>query len=176
MSVDKRPRTAGICLALGALFAVAYLGLLAAELAGIHLSFDAGPVTIYALFVGVAVIAGALACWRTTRLMEGAVAGCWALVTGTAMWSLGWVSLNYASWDSTHWYLFWLQDGAIGDFHPSGSTNLGAFLLQDMYEPRFSISLLSVVIGVAGGFVGSAMVSAPRTLARRFGRITATKS
>jgi hypothetical protein len=75
MSVDRRPRTAGICLALGTLFAVAYVGLLAADFVGIHLSFDTGPVTIYALFVGVAVIAGALACWRTTRLSEGAVAG-----------------------------------------------------------------------------------------------------
>src|SRR5215471_14367323 len=83
MSVDKRPRTAGICLALGALFAVAYVGFLAADFAGIQLSFDTGPVTIYALFVGVAVIAGALACWRTARFSEGAVAGCWALVIGT---------------------------------------------------------------------------------------------
>ena len=42
---------AGICLALGTLFAVAYVGLLAADLAGLHLSFDRGPVTINALFV-----------------------------------------------------------------------------------------------------------------------------
>jgi len=176
MSVDKRPRTAGLCLALGALFAVAYVGFLAADFAGIHLSFDTGPVTIYALFVGVAVIAGALACWRTARFSEGAVAGCWALVIGTAMWSLGFVPLSYALWGGAQWYRFWLQDGAIGDFHRSGGTSLGAFLLQDMYGAMAAHQVLSVAIGVAGGFLGSAIVWASRTLARGPGHMTTTKT
>jgi len=176
MSLDKRPRTAGICLALGTLFAVAYVGLLAADFADINLSFNTGPVTIYSLFIGVAVIAGALACWRTTRLREGAVAGCWALVLGTAMWSLGFVPLSYALWGSARWYHFWLQDGAIEDFHRSGGNNLGAFLLQDMYGAMVAHQVLSVGIGVAGGFLGSAIVWALRTLARGLGRITTTKT
>ena len=176
MSVDKRPRTAGISLALGTLFAVAYVGLLAADFAGIHLSLDGGPVTIYSLFAGVAVIAGALACWRTARLREGAVAGCWALVIGTALWSLGFVPLSYALWDSAPWYHFWLQDGAIEDFRRSGATNLGAFLLQDMYGAMVAHQVLSVVIGVAGGFLGSAIVWAPRTLARNLSHMTTTKT
>jgi hypothetical protein len=176
MSMDKRPRTAGTCLALGTLFAVAYVGLLAADFAGIHLSLNAGPVTIYALFVGVAVIAGALACWRTTRLREGAVAGCWALVIGTAMWSLGFVPLSYALWGSAHWYHFWLQDGAIEDFHHSGGMNLSAFLLQDMYGAMVAHQVLSVAIGVAGGFLGSAIVWGSKTLARGLGHITMTKT
>jgi hypothetical protein len=166
MSLDKRPRTAGICLALGALFAVAYVGLLAADFAAIHLSLNAGPATIYGLFIGVAVIGGVLACWRTTRLREGAVAGCWALVIGTAVWSLGFVPLSYALWGSARWYHFWLQDGAVGDFHRSGGTNLSVFLLQDMYGAMVAHQVLSVAIGVAGGFLGSAIVWASRTLAR----------
>ena len=176
MSLDKRPRTAGICLALGTLFAVAYVGLLAADFAVIHVSLNAGPATIYALFIGVAVIAGVVACWRTMRLREGAVAGCWALVVGTAMWSLGFVPLSYALWDSARWYHFWLQDGAIEDFHHSGGTNLSAFLLQDMYGAMAAHQVLSVAIGVAGGFLGSAIVWALRTLARGLGRTTTTKT
>ena len=54
-SVDSKPWIAGICLALGTLFAFAYLGILAADFADIHLSFGGGPVTIYSLFGGVAV-------------------------------------------------------------------------------------------------------------------------
>ena len=176
MSLDKRPRTAGICLALGTLFAVAYVGLLAADFAVLPVSLNAGPATIYALFIGVAVIAGVLACWRTTRLREGAVAGCWALVIGTAMWGLGFVPLSYALWGSARWYNFWLQDGAIEDFHRSGGTNLSAFLLQDMYGAMVAHQVLSVAIGVAGGFLGSAIVWAPRTLARGLSHITTTKT
>jgi hypothetical protein len=137
---------------------------------------DRGPVTIYALFVGVAIVAGALACWRTARLREGAVAGCWALVIGTAMWSLGFVPMSYALWGSAHWYHLWLQDGAIEDFHRSGGTNLGAYLLQDMYRAMVAHQVLSVGIGVAGGFLGSAIVWAPRTLARGLSHITTTKT
>jgi hypothetical protein len=76
--LGKRSRTAGISLAVGALFAAAYVGLLAAELAGAQLSFDRGAVTVYALFAAAGMLAGAMAYRRTTRLTDGSVAGCWA--------------------------------------------------------------------------------------------------
>jgi hypothetical protein len=164
MRVDKRPPAARICLAAGTLFALSYVGLLAADIAGIQLSFDQGPVTIYALFGGVSVLAGALVCRRATRLVHGAVAGCWALVAGTAIWSLGWVPLNYALWGGAHWYRFWQQDGAIADFHRQGGPSLGAFLLQDMYGAMVAHQVLSVVIGIAGGLVGGAIARVPVAL------------
>ena len=175
MRVDKRSRTAGIYLAIGTLFALSYVGLLATEIAGIQLSIDRGPVTVYALFAGAGVLAGALTYWRTTRLLHGAIAGCWALVIGTAMWSLGWVSLNYVLWGGARWHRFWLQDGAIADFYRQGGPDLGAFLLQDMYGAMVAHQLLSVVIGIAGGFAGSGIVRAPMALARRLRRTTATQ-
>ena len=70
-----------------------------------------------------------------------------------------------ALWGSARWYHFWLRDGAIEDFHHSGGTNLGAFLLQDMYGAMVAHQALSVAIGVAGGFLGSAIVWALKTLA-----------
>jgi hypothetical protein len=92
------------------------------------------------------------------------------------MWSLGFVPLSYALWGSARWYRFWLQDGAVGDFHRSGGKNLGAFLLQDMYGAMVAHQVLSVAIGVAGGFLGSAIVWASRPLARSLGQMTTTKT
>jgi hypothetical protein len=156
-SFDKFPRTEGISLGCGALFAATYLGFLVRDFAGSSLGIDDGPVTLYTLFVGVALLAGAAASVRSQRLRVGVVAAIWALVIGTAIWSLGVLLLNYALWGSPHWYQFWLQDGAVDDFHRSGSHDLGAFLLQDLQGALFFHQVLSAVIGAIGGFVGGSV-------------------
>lgn len=170
------PRTMGISLALGGLFAMAYLGILACEIAGIQLSFDTGSGTIYALFVGAAFIAGALASLRTQRLRDGVVASAWALVTGTAIWSLGMLLLNYSLWGSPHWYQFWQGDGALNDFRQSGSTDLAVFLLQDMQGALFFHPILSAVIGTVGGFIGGSLILGPLVLWRRLRRFAVTRA
>jgi hypothetical protein len=50
LSFAKYPRMMGITLALGVIFAIVYLGLLGFETAGVQLSFDTGPTTVYAIF------------------------------------------------------------------------------------------------------------------------------
>src|SRR5262249_40679793 len=129
LSFAKYPRTMGICLGLGALFAAVYLGLLTRDFAGVSWGPDDDPTLLYSLFVGIALVAGVAASLRAQQLRDGIVAGVWALLIGTALWSLGTLLLNYTLWGSAHWYHFWLQDGAIDDFHQSGSHDLNAFLL-----------------------------------------------
>jgi hypothetical protein len=169
VAFDRYSRTMGISLGFGVLFAVAYLGILACEFAGIQLSFDTGSGTIYALFVSAALFAAALASLRTQRLRDGVVASCWALVIGTAIWSLGVLVLNYALWGSPHWYAFWQGDGAIDDFRQSGSTDLAVFLLQDLQGALFFHPMLSAVIGAIGGLVGGGLVCVPAALWRLLG-------
>jgi hypothetical protein len=173
-SFDKYPRTMPISLGLAVLFALAYIGILACEFVGIQLSFDTGPATIYALFVGMALLAGALASIRTQRFRDGVVASCWALVMGTAIWSLGVLLLNYALWDSPQWYAFWQGDGAIDDFRRSGSTSLTLFLLQDLHGALFFHPLLSMVIGVIGGVFSTSLVLGFAVFTRRLRRLTPT--
>jgi hypothetical protein len=167
VSFDHFVRTIGISLALGMLFAAAYLGILACEFVGIQLSFDTGPGTIYSVFVAAALLAGALASMRTQRLRDGVVTSGWALVMGTAIWSLGVLLLNYALWGSPHWYQFWQGDGAIEDFRRSGSTDLAVFLLQDLQGALFFHPLLSAAIGAVGGFIGGCLTLEPLLLWRR---------
>jgi hypothetical protein len=176
VSFDKFSRTMGISLRGGVLFALAYDGLLGCEFAGIQLSIDTGAVTIYVLFVGVAVLAGAAASVRTQRLRDGVAASCWALVMGTAIWSLGALLLNYALWGSPHWYQFWLGDGAVDDFHRSGSRDLAAFLLQDLQGALFFHQLLSAVIGAIGGGVGGGLALGAAALWRVLRRPTLTRA
>jgi hypothetical protein len=167
VSFDKFPRAVGMSLGFGVLFAATYLGFLARDFAGSSLGIDDGPVTLYTLFVGVALLAGAAASVRSQQLRAGVVAAMWALVIGTAIWSLGVLPLNYALWGSPHWYQFWLQDGAIDDFHRSGSRDLGAFLLQDLQGALFFHQVLSAVIGTIGGFVGGSVALGSARLWRR---------
>src|SRR5215470_11975721 len=95
LSFAKYRATMAISLGGGVLFALVYLGILACDFAGIQLDFVTGSGPIYAIFVGVALLAGALASLRTQRFRDGVVASCWALVIGTAIWSLGVLLLNY---------------------------------------------------------------------------------
>jgi len=166
LSFDKYPQTMGISLAFGTLFAAIYLGFLGRDYAGISLGIDDGPVTLYSLFVVIALLAGALASRRTQRLRDGVVAAVWALVIGTAIWSVGLLLLNYALWGGPHWFQFLQQDGAVDDFHRSGSDNFGAFELQDLQGALFFHQVLSAVIGVIGGVVGSCLVLGTTALLR----------
>jgi hypothetical protein len=166
MALDRRPRPALTCLLPGALFAVGYVSLLGLELAGFTLSFDRGAVTVYAWFVGVAGLAGALTGWFTRRPAKGAVSGCWALVIGTAGWSAGFLPLVYALRGTAGWYRFWAGDGAVADYHRSGVGSLNGFLLQDMYGAMVAHQLLSVVIGLAAGLAGGAVAYGARALIR----------
>src|SRR5258706_13048241 len=101
-SFDKSPRTEGICLGFGALFAATYLGFLVRDFAGSSLGIDDGPVTISTLFVGVALLAGAAASVRSQQLRAGGMGAMWGLVIGTAIWGLGGLPPNYAPWGGPH--------------------------------------------------------------------------
>jgi len=79
------------------------------------------------LFIGIALLAGVTASLRSQQFRVGVVAAMWALVLGTAIWSIGVLLLNYALWGSSHWYQFWLQDGAINDVRSRGSHDLAIF-------------------------------------------------
>src|SRR5262249_24412941 len=160
VSFAKYTRTMGIGLGGGALFAAIYLGFLTRDLTCAGFGPDDSPPILYSLFAGVALLAGAAASARTQRVWDGVVTAIWALVIGTAIWSLGVLLLNYALWGSPHWYHFWLQDGAVDDFHRSGGHDLGAFLLQDLQGALFFHQILSVVIGAIGGVVGSGVAFA----------------
>jgi len=165
-ALAKRPRPALTCLLPGALFAVGYVSLLGLELAGYQLSFDNGAVTVYAWFVGIAVLAGALTGWHTRRPVSGAAGGCWALVIGTAAWSTGFLPLAYALRGTAGWYRFWVGDGAVADYHHSGIGSLTGFLLQDVYGAMVAHQLLSVVIGLVAGLAGGAVGYGARALTR----------
>lgn len=175
MSVDKRPRTGRDLSGAGYAVRRRLRRPLGGRLGRPSSELRPRPCHDQCAVCRVAVIAGALACWRTPRLMEGAVAGCWALVIGTAMWSLGWVPLSYALWDS-----------ALVPLLAAGRSDRG-LPSQRRHESRRVLAaghvrghvfhqVLSVVIGVAGGFLGSAIGWAPRTLARGPSRITTTKA
>jgi hypothetical protein len=157
LSFTSYPRTMGFSLGLGALFAAVYLGFLTRDFAGVSWGPDDDATLLYALFVGIALLAGAAASLRAQRLRDGVVAAIWALLIGTALWSLGVLLLNYTLWGSSSWYHFWLQDGAVDDFHRSGGQDLSAFLLQDVQGALFFHQILSAIIGAIGGLVGSAV-------------------
>lgn len=175
-SFANTPRTAGISLGFGALFAAVYLGFLVRDFSGSSFGIDDGPLLIYSVFVGVALVAGIVASLRTQQFRSGVLAAVWALVIGTALWSLGVLLLNYTLWGSAHWYQFWLQDGAIDEFQYSGSHDLGAFLLQDVQGALFFHQVLSVVIGTIGGVVGSTVVLGGVRLWQRLHRLPSAQS
>ncbi len=140
-----------ISFALGGIFALLYLS-------DIVVDFNGGsdPINIYGIFVAVALVAGFAVGYRTRQWSQGLFAAIWALVIGTAIWSAGMMIINYATWGSHLNYLFWLGDGAIGDFQRSGGHDLYAFLLQDLQGALFFHPILSAVMGVVVGGGASA--------------------
>jgi hypothetical protein len=153
LSWQRHARTMGISLVLALVFAAGYLSLIALEFANVHVGIDT-TATIYLLFVGVAVAAGLATRIAAFRLRDSVIAAVWALVAGTALWSLGVLIINYATWGGHNWYLFWLGDGAVADFHRSGSHDFAAFILQDLQGALFFHPLLSAVVGAVGGLLG----------------------
>jgi len=153
----------GISTALGALFALVYVGIIIAEFFGVQDNFN-----IVWLFVGVPLVAGFTVGYRTRRWGQGLLAAIWALVIGTALWSVGDMLVNYVFWGSHQQYVFWLYDGAIDDFRRSGSADLNAFLLQDIQGALFYHPILSVVFGAIVGLVGSGAALGVRLLQRGF--------
>jgi len=148
-SFQRYRRSIGFSLLFGLLFALLYDGVIFGDFAGIYVD-----VNIYALFLGAGLLAGGIATYQTQQLHQGVVVAIWALVIGTVLWSVGVLAINYATWGSHQQYLFWLNDGAIDDFHRSGSTDLNASLLQDLQGALFFHPLFSAVLGVLSGLVG----------------------
>lgn len=160
-SFQRYRSSIGISLLFGALFAFAYDGIILLDMLGI--SADAN---IWLLFVSAASLAGLLASYQTSQFRHGMIAAVWTLVIGTAIWSTGILLINYVFWRSHPWYLFWLGDGAIDDFHRSGSTDVNVFLLQDLQGALFFHPLLSVVLGAICGLIASCVARVLRWLQR----------
>ena len=153
----------GIAVVFGALFAIAYDGILLSDFfPGINLD-----VNIWLLFIGVASLAGFIGGYQTRRLGQGVIVAIWSLVIGTAIWSIGLTIMNYALWGTHQWYIFWLNDGAIDEFHRSGSTNLNVFLLQDMQGALFFHPLLSAFLGAICGLVTSGVAQGVLVLRKK---------
>jgi hypothetical protein len=166
LSFQRYRESIGISLLFGTLFAIAYDGIVLLDVVGISLD-----VNIWLLFVGTASLAGSIVGYQTCQVRQGVIAAVWALVIGTAIWSTFILLINYAFWGTHGWYLFWLGDGAIDDFRRSGSTNVNAFLLQDLQGALFFHPLLSVVLGTICGLVASSLAFG----LRRFQRALSTK-
>jgi hypothetical protein len=120
----------------------------------------------YWFFVAAALLASALAAYRTRRLSRGVAAASWALVVGTAIWSVGMLTTSYAFWHTRSGYSFWLRDGAVADFRRSGATSLWPFILEDIQGAMFFHPLLSLSLGAACGALGASAALAARRLWR----------
>jgi hypothetical protein len=142
-----------ISITLGLLFTVVYTSVIVVDFLGLQ-----DHVNILALFVGVACVAGGAACYQTRRWRQGLSAAIWALVIGTAAWSVAVQVIYYVTCGSHAQYVFWLNDGAVGDFQRSGSTDFAVFVLQDIQGALFFHPILSVVVGLLGGLAGSTVV------------------
>jgi hypothetical protein len=152
-----------VAMLFGVLFALAYDGILLSNfIPSLNLDFN-----VWLLFLGAASLAGFIAGYRTQRFGQGVATAVWALVIGTAIWSIGLLLINYVAWGSHQWYVFWLNDGAIGDFQRSGSTNVSVFLLQDMQGALFFHPLLSAFLGILCGLLASAAAQGVLFLQRR---------
>lgn len=160
----------GISAVLGLVFAAAYTGVILLEFDGINTNAN-----ILALFVGVAVVAGMAATMRTRRWQQGPLAAIWALLIGTALWSVAVLLINYAAWGSHRQYVFWLNDGAVDEFHRSGSRDFNVFLLQDLQGALFFHPVLGIAVGTIGGLAGGGLTYGGILLKRSFRRRAPTR-
>jgi hypothetical protein len=159
----------GISVAFGTLFAVIYDGILLSDyVPRLNLDFN-----IWLLFLGIAGIAGFIAGYQTRRIGHGVVVAIWALVIGTAIWSIGLLIINYAFWGNHQWLFFWQNDGAVDDFHQSGASNLSLFIMQDMQGALFFHPLLSAFLGAVVGLVASGAAQGLRLVRRQLAGRTA---
>jgi hypothetical protein len=139
------------CLWVAVAFAVSYDALLLLDYAG-----HPQPFNPFVLFVTGALVASAWAGLQTRTLGRSVLAGVWALMLGTAIWSVGMLLISYAFWGSRDAYAFWLRDGAVSEFHQSGGTSLSSYLVGDLEGAIFFHPLLGAVVGAACGLVGAA--------------------
>jgi hypothetical protein len=144
-----------VCLYGAAAFAVAYLLSLLLDLLQRPV-----PPSPYAFFVVVAFAVSACAATRTGSLTTGILTAVWSLVLGTVLWSVGWLAMIYAFWGTSDARRFWVSDGAISDYHRSGTSNLSVFLIRDIQGAMFFHPVLSVVLGVTCGLVGAGLARA----------------
>lgn len=158
----RRWRALGVSFALGSALAALYLAIVLAEFLGWR---DSIP--IIALFLGAALIAGFVTGYRTRGWRDGVMAAIWALVIGTAVWTVGDLLINYLFWGGRQQYLFMLYDGAVDDFRRSGSADFNAFLLQDIQGAAIFHQILSVVIGTMFGALSAGAALGLRQLQRR---------
>jgi hypothetical protein len=77
------------------------------------------------------------------------------------------MTIAYAYWGTHAGYLFWVRDGAIDEFRHSGSTNMSAFLLQDIQGALFFHPLLSLGVGLVFGGAGASLGLGAVRLRRR---------
>ena len=82
--------TIAISFGLSVIFAALYLTV-------VDLGGGSDPINIYGIFVGVAFVAGLVAGATTRHLLQGVIAGIWALVIGTGLWSTGMLLINHAT-------------------------------------------------------------------------------
>jgi hypothetical protein len=170
LSFQRLSSSMGIVVLFAALFALAYDGLLVSDfLPSSNLDFNA-----FLFFIAAPTLAGFIAGYQSGRFGRGVVVAFWALVMGTAIWSLGLLILNYATWGSHNWYFFWQNDGAIDDCRHSGATNLQVCLLQDMQGALFFHPLLSAAMGAICGLVASGVAQAVRRVRTQFVRASAS--
>lgn len=162
VALHRFAEIADLCLWAGVAFAVAYSADLLLDFAGRPINFNP-----FWFFVVTALIASALAAHRTRRPSYGIAASSWALVLGTAIWSIGLMGTTYGFWHTQNGYLFWLRDGAVSDFRHSGATGLWPFLLQDIQGAVFFHPLLSLAVGAACGAVGAVIALLLRQLWER---------
>jgi hypothetical protein len=75
----------------GILFAVSYDGAVLADYVGVSLN-----VNEWLLFIGAASLSGFIAGYKTRQFSQGLVAAVWALLIGTATWTVGVLLMHYA--------------------------------------------------------------------------------
>lgn len=151
-ALRRWPDTATASSTLGVVLAVAYLAIILAEFLGVR-----DNITILYLFIAAAFVAGLWAGLRTGQWRQGVMAGVWALVIGTALWTAGDLLINYAFWGSHQQYAFMQADGEVDAFHHAGGGDWNAYLIQDILGATFFHPLLSIIVGAIAGVAGGVL-------------------
>jgi hypothetical protein len=170
LSFQRLASSIGVVVLFAVLFAVSYDGILLSDFfPSVNLDFN-----VYLLFVGAPTLAGFVAGYQSGRFGRGVLVAFWALVMGTAIWSIGLLLINYAFWGSHNWFFFWQNDGGIDDFHHSRTSDVYTFLLQDMQGAIFFHPLLSAFVGAICGLIASGTAQGARRLRIQFVRQSAS--
>jgi hypothetical protein len=162
LALGRFAEIADVCVWLGAAFALAY---------GIHLLLDFSGHAVgfspFWFFVATGLVASGWATHRTRRFSRGIAAAAWALILGTAIWSVGLMAISYGFWHTRSGYAFWLGEGVASSLRHSGVNSFSGSVLQDMEGAVFFHPFLSLGVGLLCGSVGAACVQTARRLAAR---------